>query len=266
MGEMARKYKFMVARRIVQITLLFLLFAGNAFGWTVWVGNLSASKVADLVPLSDPFAVLQIFATGAMVSMEAIIGAVIILLFFGIVGRTFCSWACPMNIVTDLANRLRRVLGSDTSTMMISRRIRYWAIGLSLLLSLLTGVAAFEWISPISMLHRGIVFGMGLGWAAVLVVFLFDLFVIRNGFCGHLCPLGAFYSIVGQYSLVRVRHNKEKCTLCTKCIDICPEEQVLEKVGKKSGFVLSGECTNCGRCIEVCDDHAMGFGMRSFVK
>ena len=49
--------------------------------------------------------------------------------------------------------------------------------GLALLLSALTGVAAFEWISPISMLHRELIFGIGLGLTAVLGVFLFDLFI-----------------------------------------------------------------------------------------
>lgn len=266
MHEWIRPYKFMAARRTTQITLLFLLFAGNAFGWKVWVGNLSASRIADTVPLSDPYAILQMLAAGVMVPAEALTGAVLVLLFFGIMGgRVFCSWVCPMNMVTDLANRLRKVCGMDASgrRLQVSRNIRYWVIGLSLGLSMLLGVAAFEWISPVSMLHRGIVFGMGLGWAAVLAVFLLDLLVIKNGFCGHLCPLGGFYAIVGRYSLVRMRHQKEKCTLCMKCVDICPEPQVLDQVGKESTAVLSGECNNCGRCVEVCDDNAICFGLRT---
>jgi ferredoxin-type protein NapH len=47
--------------------------------------------------------------------------------------------------------------------------------------------------------------------------------------------------------------------MCSKCLDICPEKQVLHMVGEKSGAVRSGECTNCGRCIEVCDESALKF-------
>jgi ferredoxin-type protein NapH len=214
------------------------------------------------IPLSDPFALLQIYSSGALVARDAIIGAVIILLFYAVLGgRIFCSWVCPVNIVTDVANKIRNILKlkEKSSSWGIKRSFRYWVIGLSLILSAVLGVAAFEWISPIGVLHRGIIFGIGIGWAYVLVVFLFDLFAVRNGFCGHACPLGGFYALVGRFGFLRIGYDKDKCTMCMKCLDICPEKQVLHTVGEKSGAVRSGECTNCGRCIEVCDDNALKF-------
>jgi ferredoxin-type protein NapH len=136
---------------------------------------------------------------------------------------------------------------------------------LSLIISAVMGITAFEFISPISMVHRGIVFGLGFGWAAMLVIFLFDLFVLKDGWCGHICPLGGFYSLIGRFSLIRVHHDEAKCTLCMKCKVVCPEHQVLHMVGKQSAPVLSGECTNCARCIEVCDDDALEFSIRKLV-
>jgi ferredoxin-type protein NapH len=144
-----------------------------------------------------------------------------------------------------------------------SRNIRYWVLAISLILSYLLGVAAFEFVSPISMVHRGIVFGIGFAWAAALIIFLFDLFVLKNGWCGHICPLGGFYSLVGRYSLIRVDHNHENCTNCRKCIEVCPENQVLFMINKDSIQVLSGECTNCARCIDVCEDDALKFSIRN---
>ncbi|MFT8144368.1 4Fe-4S binding protein, partial [Salmonella enterica subsp. enterica serovar Enteritidis] len=61
----------------------------------------------------------------------------------------------------------------------------------------MAGIAAFELVSPIGILHRGVIFGMGMGGAAVLSIFLFDLFAVKNGWCGHVCPLGGFYSLIG---------------------------------------------------------------------
>ena len=260
-----RRYRFMLLRRISQATIIGLFLGGNLLGWQVLQGNLSSSWLLHTVPLADPFAVLQMFATRHVVATEALIGGLIITLFFGLLaGRSFCSWVCPLNMVTDAAGWLGEKAGliHPGEGPVISRKTRYGVIGVSLAVSLATGLAAFEWISPIAMLHRGIIFGMGMGWTLVLAVFFFDLFVQRDGFCGHLCPLGGFYALITGFSLIRIRHDKEKCTLCRKCLDICPEQQVLSMVGKISSAVISGECTNCGRCIEVCDDHAMKFGIR----
>jgi ferredoxin-type protein NapH len=259
------QHRYLLLRRCSQAIVLFLFIAGNHYGWKALRGNLSTSNLFGVVHLADPFSVLQTAATGSLVAGQALLGAVIVLVFFGVLGgRMFCSWVCPVNAVTDCANWLRSRLNIDTGSMrgQISRGVRYWAIVVSLVLSATLGVAAFEWISPISMLHRGAIFGMGMGWAAVLAVFLFDFAVLRHGFCGHICPLGGFYALAGRYSLLRVRHDVDRCTRCMKCVEHCPERQVLAAVGKQAGLVLSGECTNCGKCIEVCEDHAMGFGVR----
>lgn len=260
-----REYKILALRRISQVSVMLLFVAGNLLGWHVLRGNLSTSKALNILPMTDPFAVLQILASGHLVAGEALAGALVMVLFFGLIaGRSFCSWVCPLNMAADLACWLRKKTGLDPSgkPSAMSRKTRYWVIVTSLAVSLATGVAAFEWISPIAMLHRGIIFGMGMGGTLVLAVFLFDLFWVRNGFCGHLCPLGGFYSLITRFSLIRIKHSREKCTLCMKCLEICPEQQVLPMVGKTSAAVTSGECTNCGRCMEVCDADAMKFGVR----
>ena len=257
--------RFLLLRRTVQASVLLLFVAGNAFGWKVLQGNLSSSRLLDSVPLADPYALLQVLFTGTAVATDALIGGTVVLLVFAVAGgRTFCAWVCPMNMVTDLAERLRDAGGIDRRlpAMTLTRQTRYWVLGLGLVLSAVLGIAAFERISPISMLHRGVIFGMGAGWTLIAAVFLFDLAVVRQGFCGHLCPLGGFYAVVGRAGLVRVRHREERCSRCMRCRDVCPEPQVLPLIGKESGFITSGECTNCGKCIEVCPDDALLFGMR----
>jgi len=259
------KHRFLITRRITQLTIIGLYIAGNAYGWKILTGNLSSSKILDVIPMADPYAVLQMFAAGTLLATDVLIGAAIVLVFYGLIGgRAFCSWVCPMNMVTDFANWLRVKTGihKDEWQLRISRKARYWILVLSLILSFLIAAPAFEFVSPISMLHRGLVFGMGFGWAAVLGVFLFDLFVTKNGWCGHLCPLGGFYSLISKPSVIRVKHDADKCTLCMNCKNVCPEKQVLWMVGKESVFVSSGECINCGRCIEVCNDDALNFGLR----
>jgi ferredoxin-type protein NapH len=259
-----RENRFLIARRLVQTAVMVLLVGGNLWGWTVLRGNLSSSIVLGVVPLADPFAVLQLLAAGGLLATDVLIGAAITIVFYALLGgRVFCSWVCPMNAVTDLANRLGRRFKTGTgSRRVFGRPARYFILAVALVLSAVLGVAAFEAISPIGMLQRGLVFGMGAGWLAVTAVFLFDLLIQRNGFCGHVCPLGAFYALVGRTALLRVDHDHEKCTKCMDCLTVCPENQILALVGQASGSVNDGVCTNCGRCIEVCPDAALSFSHR----
>lgn len=269
MKTLIKKYRFLIARRITQITIMVLYIIANVYGINILMGNLSSSLVLELVPLSDPYAVMQMFVAGATISFDIILGAFLIILFYMIIGgRAFCSWVCPVNMITDLANFLRRKLGFNQiqKKQPASKNIRYWLIAISLIISFFMGVAAFELISPISMVHRGIIFGLGFGWATILVIFLFDLFVLKNGWCGHICPLGGVYSQIGRFSFFKVHHNHEACTACMKCKEVCPESHVLHIITKESAPIMGAECTNCGRCVEVCDDDSLNFSIRKLIK
>ncbi len=264
-GHYLYKHRFLILRRVTQVSIMALYIAGNLYGLKVLQGNLSSSKLFDFIPLADPYAVLQMLFAGALITMDLLIGALLILLFYSFIGgRAFCSWVCPMNIVTDFANwlRVKTKIHREEWQLRLTRKTRYIVLALSLVLSVILAVPAFEFVSPISILHRGLIFGMGMGWTIVLAVFLFDLFVIKNGWCGHVCPLGGFYSLVTKPSLIRVDYNYDKCTKCMNCVKICPESQVLHMVGKHSSLVSSGECINCGRCVEVCNDDAIYFTLR----
>ena len=127
---------------------------------------------------------------------------------------------------------------------------------------------AWEMLNPVSMLHRGLIFGMGLAWAVILAIFLFDLFVMRQGWCGHFCPVGAFYSLIGKLSLTRIRlPNREACNDCMDCFAVCPEQQVirpaLKAINGTGPVILESNCTNCGRCIDVCSKDVFRFGLRT---
>jgi len=177
MKNFIKHYKFLILRRFTQIGLMLLYIGGNYWGWNIIKGNLSSSNLFNMIPLSDPYAALQMFAAGAIMTSNLIMGAAIITVFYMIVGgRVFCSWVCPVNIITDMANYLRRKLDFNKiqKKQPASRNLRYWIVGLSLVLSYILGVTAFEFISPISITHRAIIFGLGFGWAAMLVIFLFD--------------------------------------------------------------------------------------------
>lgn len=262
-----KKYRFLILRRVTQIAILVAFALCANYSYRIFQGNLNQSTIFWVVPMSDLLSIAQIFLAGGIIGSEAVLGFVIVLFIYGaILGRGYCAFVCPMNLITDLANFLRRIFSQNTAPkkLNIARKAKYGVLALALILSAILGTAAFDLISPISMLHRGIIFGMGFGVFGILCVFLFDLFFVKNGFCGYICPLGATYGLVGKFSLLKIRHNADKCTKCDKCIVICPESQVLDLVGAKSGTINGIDCIKCGRCIEVCDDNAMKFGIYDF--
>lgn len=261
-------HKWLLLRRLSQLSVLLLFLAGPWFGLWIVKGNLSASLTLDVLPLTDPYVLLQTLFAGHLPGMTAITGVLIVLAFYLLVGgRVYCAWVCPVNPVTDLAHWLRERLGIKGGTQ-LSRQTRYWILGTTLLLATLTGTVAWELVNPVSMLHRGLIFGMGFAWAIILAVFLLDLFVSRRAWCGHLCPMGAFYSLLGHVTPLRVSASaREQCNDCMDCYAVCPEPQVIPPAlkGADRGIgpvIRSANCTNCGRCIDVCAKDVFGFTSR----
>ncbi|MFC3569067.1 quinol dehydrogenase ferredoxin subunit NapH [Paracoccus simplex] len=250
-----RSHKWWLMRRLTQVSLLGLFMLGPWLGIWIARGNFAASDIAGLVTLADPYILVQGLFGGTSPAWPVLSGAILIALAYLVLGgRAYCGWVCPVNVVTDTAFWLREKTGL-TRDRKLDRRTRLFILAGTLLASFLTGAAAWEFVNPVSLLQRAFISGIGLGWAIILAVFLLDLFVSRRAWCSHLCPVGAFYGLIGRFSLVRVSAaRRDACTDCGACFNICPEPHVIVPAlkGKASPLILSGDCQNCGGCIDAC--------------
>ena len=70
--KLIRNYRYLILRRLVQLSLLLLLIAGNYWGWKILNGNFSTALLFDYVPLSDPYAVLQIDRSASMQDVKRV--------------------------------------------------------------------------------------------------------------------------------------------------------------------------------------------------
>jgi len=252
-------YKWLLLRRISQLGILALFMIGPWFGIWIIKGNMSSSLLLDVVPLTEPYIFLQMLATGFLPAFSAtvITGVIILTAFYLLVGgRVFCSWVCPVNMITDAASWTRRRLNIK-SNHPLPANTRYWFLAGTLVAAALTGALAMEWVNPVSVTHRGLFFGMGAGLWFLAALFLYDAFVATRGWCGHLCPMGALYSLLGKVALLRVAApRRDDCDDCMDCFAVCPEPQVIrpavKKAGQESPVILDSRCTACGRCIDVC--------------
>ncbi len=262
-----RAHKWLILRRFSQAIFLAVFLTGPWFGLWIAKGNLAGSMTLDVLPLTDPLVALQSLVAGHVPAATALIGVAIVLAVYALIGgRVYCSWVCPINPVTDAASWLHRRFGLPKGWQP-SKATRLWWLGAVLAVSALTGTVAWEFVNPITLLQRGLVFGIGAGWTLILAVFLFDLLVSRHGWCGHLCPVGAFYGQLGRKAALRVAAtSRAACDDCMDCFAVCPEPQVitpaLRGTTDQTPLILSSDCTNCGRCIDVCSVDVFRFTHR----
>lgn len=261
--------KFLVSRRLTQAGVFALFLAGPVLGVKIAEGTIASSMTLKVLPLTDPLMLLQSVVAGHRPEGLAILGAAIVLAFYAIVsGRSYCAWVCPINPVTDLAQWIRDKAGLQAKGWQPRPETRLWVLGMILVVSGLTGTVAWELVNPITHAFRAVVFGSVFGLTLVAAVFVFDLFVARRGWCSHLCPVGAFYGLIGTRSLLKIAApNRVACDHCMDCYAVCPEPQVISPAleGAKKGIspvILSRDCTTCGRCIDVCSSDVFRYTHR----
>jgi ferredoxin-type protein NapH len=83
-------------------------------------------------------------------------------------------------------------------------------------------------------------------------------FKIRRFWC-RFCPTGLSIAIVNRFKhfekvpLLHLDKEEEKCTKCGICKRVCPV-QVTEVYEKKGGDIYTSMCTLCLRCVEMCPE------------
>jgi ferredoxin-type protein NapH len=266
-----RAQRWLLLRRFSQLAVFGLFLLGPLAGVWVVKGNLAASLTLGVLPLTDPFVFAQSLLAGLLArhgpETSAVLGAGIVAAFYALAGgRVFCAWVCPVNAVTDSAAWLRRHF-KLTAGRAPRGELRWWLLGAVLLASAATGLTVWEWVNPVSMTQRALIFGGGLAWGSTAAVFLFDLLVAPRGWCGHVCPAGACYALIGSKSVLRISaQHSSRCNDCADCYAVCPEPQVipiaLKGKGGASPLITDRQCTNCGRCADVCATEVFVFTHR----
>ena len=97
-------HRYWLARRASQILVLAIFLVGPWTGFWIARGNFASSELLGVLPLTDPFIYVQSLAAWHKPILLSTIGALMILVFYWLIGgRVYCSWVCPVNVVTDTA-------------------------------------------------------------------------------------------------------------------------------------------------------------------
>lgn len=256
--------RWSVWRRMTALAFLGLLMLGS-WAWMTpyFLGSTSGTRVLDLIPLTDPLAAIESIVAARQWRADALIGAGILLAFAVLVGPIFCAWVCPLGLVLDVNDALRRkfrrrFFGSrqfEPVTPGPSGASRVAVLGAFLGFALIAQLPMFQIISPINLFVRGLVFGSSMGILFIVSILIAEWAWPRL-WCRRLCPLGALYGLVGRFGLLRVQINPAEAgkVPCRRCSSRCPMGVPImdEYTMKTRRSITHPHCTRCGDCTQVC--------------
>ncbi len=162
----------------------------------------------------------------------------------GILGRSFCGYACPLGAVQEIPYYLpvrKWILRQSPRLLMI----RATFISLFIVLALLMVIHLFT-LNLFLMRGARDVFLLSLeSVPALLFLAAIGLSVVLyRPFCRFACPYGALMSLAAWKSLFRVSRT-HNCVMCGRCEVACP-------TGETVPGHHGNECYLCGRCMDVC--------------
>ena len=256
-----------MARIAVAAGVLVLAVAAAHLGGNAAVGTLCA-----LCPVG--FA--QIAAASGSIPWALLPGVLAVLAIVFLVGRAFCSWLCPSQLLKNVfgGREPRGVLGrsgkapaagcaSCASASGAGLKAQGAVLLVLLVVSFAVGFPVFCLLCPI-----GLVFGtlwalnrvfvlLQPGWELIVfpLMLLAELFLFKR-WCSSVCPLGFFFGLAGKARArlgfgARPQADCSTCISkegCRTCSTVCPEDIDVANPGEAT----LDSCTFCLDCVGNC--------------
>ena len=224
---------------------------------TVW------SSLLMGLDLTDPLAAAEAAAASRTIYPPLLLSTLIPVVVTLVLGKVFCSWICPANLLLEVTGKLRGLLRFaeiPPAEIRFSRANKYVLLAVGLVIAAVVGGPIFALIYPPAALSRLVhawIFGTSLTGILVLIglIVAFELMVSPRWWCRTMCPGGALYGLIGWPRLLRVKLRAGRCTNCRHCESVC--EPGLDPALDSYGI----ECDNCGECVKACPQRALHFSV-----
>lgn len=241
---------------------LMLLYALQFAKVKVLVGGLTGSVALWTVKLLDLYAYAESTAAALDFTLSALIAGLPVLGLYLIFGRAFCGWACPMDFIFSLANRLRP---ANVKPLPAPEKTGYFLAAGFLIASAAVGIPIFtNYLSHMTNFFRAITGGVFLAldlpvdiaivyWSGGVIAGLVALeLAYPRLWCRALCPMGKTYGLLNKLSAIRLNFTGEPCGQCMRCEEVCYMGVPIARHAEGRQLRHTG-CIYCGLCVEGCN-------------
>ena len=175
-----------------------------------------------------------------------------------LVGRMYCSFACPLGAMQELISKInfksevkvkeQNKFHNKVSTKS-ARKIRWLFVLILFLGAIVLGIELLSSFNPFPGFSL-IAFSITIPFIGLVLV-VFSSFFLYRPYCRFLCPFGAGSDLLARKASTKYERN-ENCNDCGLCEEVCPTQEAGANSSK-------GECYYCNRCVEVCPHGAISF-------
>ena len=261
-----KKIPFMIARWVIMIVSAFMM---------IWGGLIFGLRMASVsipffaCPLNDKqmtesscymLSHLNVLFTLPLKSI--IIFMVSTLGFTLVLGRVICGFLCPMGLIQDIMDKIRKKTGTEgisaNEKFYSSLRPVKWFMVLMFIGICFIGGNYCNFCPALAVSPFLAGFSVSLYVSGFIMVFvIMGSFFKRRIFC-NICPLGYLVGLFHRISLFRIRKDCQACTECGACYEACPMgiKTIYTERGKAD--VTEASCIMCGECVKCCpEDNAL---------
>lgn len=213
--------------------------------------------------------------------LSLLFGLLYFALWFIVLNKAWCGYACPLGTLQDWITSLRNRLGVRYSRYTQDQfrklsRIKYVLLALMVLIPLGVGgglfshdmVTPFCEICPARMIIPAftgdfsqltidfstkttmVMTALGM---LVFGLFLAGAFVKKRFFC-FFCPMSAMHYLISKPALLKLKKDGSKCTRCGDCYRVCDMEirEIADEVDKPR--IMQDDCILCLKCVSACPE------------
>jgi polyferredoxin len=220
----------------------------------------------------------KLFSAAALTILSSF---AVFILWFIVLNKGWCGFACPLGTIQDWITGLRRLSGVRYSRYSEGQfrwltNIKYVLLALLFLIPLGIGGGWFSAdmklpfcaICPgraIIPLFAGNVqhFAIDFSTKAATVMtslgmivtglFFIGAFVKKRFFC-FFCPMSALHYLISKPAMLTLRKDGNKCTRCGDCYRVCDLEikEIADDV--ENAHIMMDDCIMCLKCVAACPE------------